>query len=431
MDGEPFPPVGFVPASSRVAGIEVYQPGAEIGQRPEVVDFKCPQCGATTAYCVEAGGLLCQHCGHHTVPQGNQLGRTAEQFEFEVETLDRSQNGWGSQRKEISCRRCGAEVSVPLDTLAYTCPFCGSNKVMFREPLEDILRPRYLVPFKVDLSTCKGILSRWLGSSWMIPASLRDLASQENGQKKLGAFHPLYIPYWTFSATSFANWKASVAHERTEYVFVKGERRAEKRIEWRNEAGKVQKRFDNLLVPGTTRLNMSTLSRVDSFDLSDLTLYEPAFLAGMDAQAYDFPLEKAWEAGRRILRERTRQACLDRASSTTVRNFTMKLDFSDEEWRYILVPVYTSVYQYQGKTYQVLINGQTGRIAGPRPVDWTKFWLVIAAILAPGLLLGLLGLALSGSETGAISGALGLFFLVVGLVIAFFQLKAAMEMENV
>ena len=35
---------------------------------------------------------------------------------------------------------------------------------------------------------------------------------------------------------------------------------------------------------------------------------------------------------------------------------------------------------------------KNGSIAGQRPVDWAKFWLVMAAILSPGVLLGLLGL---------------------------------------
>ena len=74
-------------------------------------------------------------------------------------------------------------------------------------------------------------------------------------------------------------------------------------------------------------------------------------------------MDEAWDAGRQVMRERIRQACLDRASSSQVRNFTMTLDFNEEQWRYILVPVYTSVYRYQ-ETYQILVNGQTGGLPG-------------------------------------------------------------------
>jgi hypothetical protein len=89
------------------------------------------------------------------------------------------------------------------------------------------------------------------------------------------------------------------------------------------------------------------------------------------------------------------------------------------------------VYQFESKTYQILLNGQTGKLAGPRPVDWRKVCLVIAALLLPGLLLGLGGLLWQGSGGGDISAGLGLFLLVTGIVISFFILRQAQEIERV
>jgi predicted RNA-binding Zn-ribbon protein involved in translation (DUF1610 family) len=426
----PFPPPGFIPAPSRVEGIEVYVPGQLIEKRPELVDFKCPKCGATTAFCVDAGKLSCSHCGYTEAPDAKQVGRTAEKFEFIVQTVERSQQGWGETRKELACQRCGGVVSVPPDALSYTCPFCASNKVLFREPLEDVLRPRSLIPFRIDPKTCREITKKWLGSSWMIPAGLRDSAAQS--PDSIEKFHSLYIPYWTFEATGSAVWKAQVAHRTVEtYYDEKGQPQQRERVEWRNESGKVQKEFHDLLVPGTTRLNLTALSRIDNYGLQDLVLYEPGYLAGMQAQAYDLPLDQAWEAGRHIMREQTRRTCLDRASSSEVRNFSMTLDFSGEQWRYILAPIYTSVYRYGQETYQILINGQTGRIAGPRPVDWQKVWLAIAALLAPGLLISLIGLMMRASEAGTITSGLGAFLVVIGLIISFFIFRKGQEIENV
>lgn len=421
---ESFPPPGFAPASSQVAGIEVYAPaGPDSSRLPELVDFKCPRCGATTAYRVEAGGLACDHCGYTEQMEAQSVGRAAEEFEFTVDTIRRSQQGWAENRREMACRRCGGVVSIPADTLAYACPFCASNKVLVREPLEDVLRPRFLLPFKVDPAECKVITQKWLGSSWMTPAELRISAPDR--------FYPIYIPYWTFTAACDAVWKAMVGHEKVEhYTDERGVRRERRTIDWRPESGKVHKVFDDLLVPGTQRLNLSALGKIDAFSVNDLVRYEPGLLAGMNAQAYDVPLEQAWEIGRQILRERTRQACRDRIASPHVRSFKMSLDFRDEQWRYILAPLYTSVYTYREKTYQVLINGQTGKIAGPRPVDWQKVWLIIAALLSPGIVLGLAGLFMARSEYGDLAGGLGLFLLAVGVVIAFFILHQAQEMSR-
>lgn len=418
-----FPPPNFIPAPSKVTGIEVYVPAPAASKAPEIVDFKCPKCGATISYSVDAGKLHCDHCGYTEAPEKKVFGKGAQEFEFKVETMQRSQQGWGTDRKEMACQRCGAQISVPPDTLAYTCPFCGSNKVLHREPLQDVLRPRFLIPFKIDLQTCRETTRAWLGSSWMTPAELRDAARVDH-------FTPIYIPYWTFDSTCKARWKAQVGKEVRERYYANGEWHERTRIVWNWESGKVEKFFDDMLVPGTARLNLATLGKTDNFNVSELTLYEPRFLAGMQAQAYDIPLEQAWEAARQIMRERTRQLCLDRASTSHVRDFSMSLDFCDESWRYILVPIYTSVYSYQGKSYQIILNGQTGKLAGPRPVDWNKVWMVIAAILAPGVLLGLLGLLTLIFQVGIVIGGLGFFLLIVGLVISFFIFRQAQEVES-
>lgn len=423
-----FPPPGFVPGPSKIPGIDVYFP-EEKPQPPEVVDFKCPRCGAVTAYSVETGQLTCEHCGYSQATEGRQLGGEAEGFEFRVDTLARSEKGWGEERKEMVCQSCGGVISTLSVALSFTCPFCGSNKVLLREPLEDVLRPRYIIPFKIKPPECREITRSWLGKSWMISSELRKIAGL--GQNLAEKFNPIYIPYWTFGSVCNAVWKAQVAHETTERHFVNGEWQEYRQIHWREEAGKVQKVFTNLLVPGTTRFNLKILGRMDGYNVEDLMLYEPGLLAGMQAQAYDLPLEEAWDAGRQIMRERMRQACLDRVSSTNMRNFNMSLNFDQEEWRYILTPLYTSVYRFNNKVYQILINGQTGKIAGPRPVDWERIGLVIAGMLSPGLLISLFGWLFFSAQDHGMLTAFGLFLIAIAVVIGFFIYRQALDIEHV
>jgi hypothetical protein len=173
------------------------------------------------------------------------------------------------------------------------------------------------------------------------------------------------------------------------------------------------------------------MSQVKNYDMGELCEYDPKYLAGMQAQAYDIPLEEAWEAGRQEMRDRTRQACREQASTGQIRNFSMSLDFANESWRYILLPVYLSSYVYDGKPYQVVVNGQTGAIAGQRPVDWTRVWLAAAALVSPGLLLGFLGLLatpLAGAGIPVVG--IGFVLLVIGLVIAIILLRQAYGMDD-
>ena len=422
---ERFPPPGYVPVESAVEGIEVYKIETKQETLEEVVDFNCPQCGATTAFNVQGGGLTCAHCGYFEAPSKAIVGKGAQEFEFTVKTMQLSAQGWGNIRNEIDCQNCGAKTSVPIETLTHTCVFCGSNKVIQRAASQEILRPRFLIPFKFETNQCKGIVHKWLGADWMLPSKLNEISKNVD-------FNGVYLPFWTFDSNADAHWRAEVGHEKTERYFENGEWKTRTVIVWKWESGNVSKFFDDLIINGTDRLSELHFERINNFDLNELSEYEPKYLAGIQAKSYDIALEAAWEKSRHKMREKTRQACRNQASTARIRNFSMSLDFSEESWRYILLPIYLAAYEYEGKPYQVMINGQNGDISGQRPVDWTKVWLVIAAILTPGILMSLFGLiTIPFVGFGVIFGIIGFVLLIIGFVLGFVIFQKANEFDDI
>ena len=420
-----FPPPNYILAQSAIQGIEVYKPAPPKEEKHrEVVEFPCPQCGAATAYSAADGGLTCTHCGYYEPPHHDAIGKGAERFEFTVETMERAAHGWGQARKELQCQSCGVYTSVPPDSLTHTCPFCNSNKVIQRESPQDVLRPRYLIPFKIEVDACQKIAREWLGSSWMTPGSLKRLA-------KVANFTGIYLPFWTFDSITSARWQAEVGHQKTERYYSDGKWKTRTKIVWKWESGQVRLNLEDMLICGTTRLSSLLLQRIKAFNLHDLCPYEPKYLAGLQAQSYDVPLESAWETARQDMREQTRQACRSQASTNRIRNFSMELDFNNERWRYILLPVYLAVYSYENKNYQVMVNGQNGSISGQRPVDWLKVWLAVGALLAPGLTVGLIGLiTLFFAGLGLPIAIVGFVLLIIGLVISFNLVRKAQAMDD-
>lgn len=364
---ETFPPPGFVPVASAIPGIEVYALAPEEPEaQPDVVEFKCPQCQATTAYSVADGGLRCAHCGYYEPPAKPIVGKGAQEFEFTVETLAVAQqaHGWGEARKELHCQNCNASTSIPPGSLTHTCPFCGSNRVLQQDAPQDVLRPRFLVPFRVEEAACRTLAQTWLGSSWMTPKALKERA--------VAGFTGLYLPYWTFDATTTAEWKAEVGHQEQERYYDSGSKEWKSRTvtKWRWESGRARKVFDDRLVAGTNRLSCVLLSALQDFDTHQLVPYEAQYLAGFLAKANDVALEPAWEEAREAMRAATREACRGQASTSQIRNFSMALDFADESWRYVLAPVYVATYRYEDQPFQVMINaGRRGPSPGSGP--WT------------------------------------------------------------
>jgi len=408
------PPTGFKKIESKLEGIAVYAPASNIDMSPEAMEFKCPQCGASTSFSPAVKGIVCNHCGYTQDRRPDAVGRDADEREFTLDSLVLAERGWGTERTELHCQSCGADISVAASDLSSTCPFCASNRVVARIATQEIIRPRFLIPFTLESHDCHPRVQEWLGKGWMHPSELSRAAGSTQ-------FRGIYMPFWTFDATILANWRAEVGYERTERYYDSSSKswKTRTRIDWRWESGQITQSPDDWLGIGTTRISQLLLKRLYPFNMNALTSYEPDFLAGWQALNYNISLQDAWNSVKAEMRELTRTNCRDQIKSSHVRNFSMLADFENETWRYILLPVFASAYRFENETFQVLVNGQTGTVAGQKPIAWWKVWLAISGLLSPGVLLAIIGLVL------LLFGGIGIFALgfaailfVVGLVIS-------------
>ena len=64
-------------------------------------------------------------------------------------------------------------------------------------------------------------------------------------------------------------------------------------------------------------------------------------------------------------------------------------------FKYVLLPIWTGGYRYQGKEYRILINGQTGKVSGEKPRDLLKTAAIIAAIFVTLMVLGIFAVLLA------------------------------------
>lgn len=421
------PPEGYNQVESQVPGVIVFAPQPVRTEIDMAVSYACPNCGANTAYDVSAGGVACEYCGYVAAVAAARVGKSAEDFEFTLETLTHARRGWGTARQVLHCDSCGAELSLPTGALTTTCAFCASNQVNVITSPEETLRPRFLIPFKVPPEKTVPLATEWMGKGWYHPNALA-------GNAIVRRFYGLYLPFWTFNAQVNAQWRAEVGYQKTVRHYNAHLKRWETRTRtvWKWENGRVHLNIENLLVSGSApnHLSHNILHQLYPFQMGDLVAYAPDFLAGWQAQAYETTLTDAWEIGKRTIREDAKKACYKKIPSNQVRNFSMSADFSDESWRYILLPVYLAAYRYEGKVFQVMINGQTGVVAGAKPVAWWKVWLAIAAILAPGAFLTLIGLPLTLlGGVGIIAIALGIIMFVIGVIISFMLYQHARKSE--
>lgn len=421
------PPDRYQKVETQVPGVAVYAPKPEAVEKDQVRTYKCPNCGANLAYDVSAGGVACEYCGYTAPVRSVHVGRTADEFEFTLETVSQSERGWGETRQVLHCDSCGAALSIPQGALTSTCPFCASNQVNVTTSLDDSIRPRFLIPFRVKPEQLQRLAGVWLGKGWFHPDELTSSAVMRR-------FSGVYLPFWTFDTKVNAHWRAQVGYERTERHYNAREKRWETRtrIDWRWEDGSIRLNIDDFLVPGSSPQHLShrILKNIYPFQMSGLVAYEPDYLAGWQAQAYETTLTDAWESGKASIREQARQACYQDIPTRHVRSFSMTADFADETWRYILLPVYLAAYKYEDQTYQMMVNGQTGAVAGQKPVAWWKVWLAIAGLLSPGVILGLVGLPLLLlGGAGIVPMGLGVILFIIGIVLSIILYNKAQQSE--
>lgn len=406
-----FPPDGYIPAESGRDGVTIFIPApANHIDHETVVEFSCPRCSGGSAFSAESGVLECKFCGYQQVPAGAKVGRKADEQEFRVTTLAAANEGWGTaERVDVVCQNCGTQESVSPDMLTHNCAFCGSSRVVQTEKVQDVLRPSALIPVEVNQEQLEVILNKWFSASWLLPEKLNNLVANVEPDR-------VFLPFWTFDARSSAEWKAEVGHTVTTGS---GKNRRTRTV-WRWESGNANLTFDDHLISGSKRISEELKSELGNYNMNGLVSYDPDFLAGSIAQAYDIELEHAWRLGRNAFREATRKACRNQASSSKIRNFSMALDFYDESWRYILIPVLMASYQFDNKTYRIVINGQTGKVFGQRPVDWMKVRRTSLLSAIPAMLAFAVAaiLTLIGeSEASGIVFAVGGFLTLTAIVL--------------
>lgn len=382
---------GFEQVPSGLDGVMVFAPIPE-KDAEEVRSYACPQCGGHLKFDVNSAGMACIYCGYTAQVATKQVGKSAQSFEFTLENVQASEQEWESDRQLLHCDNCGAELSYPKGAVAATCPYCGSNKVNLSLPKTKSLRPQVLLPFVATPESLQPRIQEWLGKGWMYPKTLKDAAQMDK-------LSPIYLPYWTFSASIDANWEAEVGHYETETYYDSSSKSYETRqvLRWRWESGAISHQFSDITINGVNpqRINHAMLTAIEPFNLSGLVLFSPDYLVGMNVQAYETPLKESWELAKQEMRIVTNKLCEKDTGSSHVRNMSIDMNYDNEQWRYVLLPVYLSGYSYNANYYNFMLNGQTGKLAGVKPVDWKKVRLITWLVALIPLLIALISLIIA------------------------------------
>ncbi|MBL9129980.1 MAG: hypothetical protein JNG86_02200 [Verrucomicrobiaceae bacterium] len=139
--------------------------------------------------------------------------------------------------------------------------------------------------------------------------------------------------------------------------------------------------FDDVLVPASKGVHSKLLDDLQPFPTTtDLVPYDAGYLSGWVVEQYQIDLVDAATHSRERMDHALRSACASQVPGDTHRNLRIAPEFSAQTFKHVLLPVWLLTYTYGTKSYQVTVNGATGKVSGEYPLSWVK--ITIAIVLA-------------------------------------------------
>jgi len=339
--------------------------------------FNCPRCGGRMHFDPDHGELQCIHCGYGE-PLALPNAGEAEQ-PLTVALMRSGAGSWAMMAGQLLCQNCGATTLVPADQTATLCPFCASPKVLTQPLTPGLTEPTAIGLFVLKEGQAREKWRRWLASGWFLPSNATQISYSRG-------FHAIYLPFWTFDGcVQVACRRVSQAgrFSSTERITRSFQIGGEQRLsQWWFEYD-----VDDLLIYAAHSVPPKVVQGMLPFNLKGLVAYQPEILAGWSAQVYQTPLADATVEAHQVMRDRAVRAAEKRHLAQRARLFTEDVRILQRTYKLVLLPVWVATYMYQGKLYHALINGETGKVGGERPIDWFKIGLILIGIALGVMLL--------------------------------------------
>ncbi|MBR3226330.1 MAG: hypothetical protein IKF78_13500 [Atopobiaceae bacterium] len=387
----------------------------------ETTNYQCPNCGGQLAFVGESGMLHCEFCESDFTPaqveaiyaerQAKADARAAKEENSEERAQAKQEHvsaaeastseatrvharrststdpvqaylensRWDDSDVEnmraYNCSSCGAQLMVDQVTAVTSCPYCGNNAVLPGQ-LSDVLKPDYVIPFKLGKEDAVAALKKYYEGKRFLP----DTFTAENHLEEIQG---VYVPFWLYSGTAdgditfngeiVTSWSDSEnMYTQTDYYELR-------------RAGTMD--FTRIPVDGSTRMPDTHMDAIEPFDYNELVDFSVAYLPGYVTDRYDRDVVECDPRAR----TRVESTCTSTLENTVQGYTGISVNSSsiDAKWSnvsYALLPVWMLHTKWDGKDYLFAMNGQTGKLIGDLPIDNGKVTVRFLTLFIPILI---------------------------------------------
>lgn len=342
--------------------------------------FPCKSCGANLVFAPGTRSLTCPYCGtpnEIAPPEG-----MVRENDFVAELRRLEEEAPHAEQLSVKCTGCGAESTLGPNQTAGTCPFCGRAMVA-QANSRRLIKPQSLLPFHVSAERAGQLFRTWIESLWFAPGDLKTFAER-------GGLKGIYTPAWTYDCDTVTHYTGQrgddywVTESYTTTVNGRSVRqtRQVRKTRWRSVSGRVDDRFDDVLVMGSKSLPEDILVELQPWDLKSLVPYRDEYLAGFVAESYQVDLGQGFEGAKEIMADEIASHIRSDIGGDHQRISSSDTRYFGITYKHILLPVWLSSYRYKDRLFQFLVNARTGEVKGQRPYSFWKIFFLVVAILA-------------------------------------------------
>ncbi len=337
-----------------------------------ITTYQCPNCGGQREFDAHSGTSKCLQCESvFDIPQ----------YEMSpVHPLSSYHENVIPSKPEdhmLQCHSCGAVIELDETETSTDCPYCAS-KIVLSDKQVSKLPIDGIKPFSISKKEVPKIFKDWISKKFFAPGALKNLYEQ-------GKILGMYLPYWLFYADAECRYRGeggTVYEER--YKDSEGNWKTRKKTKWEPVSGYVRQKFRNLLIRASKAIKNHYIVKGLQFKNFELKGYHPDYLAGYSSEIYSIPIDDAMNEAKKEMESELK----DLAKKDILRSYDKAANikiypqYSNEGYRHVLLPVYSTAYQYNNKVYNVLINGETGKVEGEYPKSAVKIILTILVVIA-------------------------------------------------
>ncbi len=355
--------------------------------------YPCHQCGDQLCFDPGSQDLQCPSCGSRTAIESDPEARRVDHdLRTTMEALRAATAAASADRvevtgKEIVCQSCGGRTTFTGTLTATRCPYCATP--IQRDDVQDApnrLPVDGVLPLHVDEKSARASVEKWINSRWFAPSEFKKY-------KQTGAFSSVYAAFFSYDAETTTQYRGERGEHYTVTVGSGDNQRTETRTRWYPASGVVDNSFDDLPVLANDGFDPTRVRALEPWPTKDALPYRGEYVAGHLCRTYDRDAEACFPEAQHTIDSEVERTIRRDIGGDEQRVSSTSTDYRLLTFQHLLLPLWLLTVGFEGKPFQVFINGVTGEVQGQRP--WSKVKIALAVVAA--LVVVILALVIWGS----------------------------------